>query len=86
LFYKIEMNDPGIVFFLLGTMQVRIKFPISFIWLLEIPQWECRRDRQLGVHSEHIRKHCRWKPLLKYIILYENRMAGKGQISRARKR
>ena len=26
--------------FLLETMQVGIKFTISFIWLLEIPQWE----------------------------------------------
>jgi hypothetical protein len=25
---------------------------------LEPPEWECGRDRLLGVHSEHIRKHC----------------------------
>ena len=37
LFFRIEKNHPGIVF-LLETMQVGIKFTISFIWLLEIPQ------------------------------------------------
>jgi hypothetical protein len=76
-------------FFLLETMQVGIKFTFSFIWLLGYlvpPQWKRGRDRLLGVHCEHIRKHCRWKTLLKYIILYENKMAGKGHLTRARKR
>ena len=89
LFFRIEKNRPEIVFFLLETMQVGIKFTISLIRLsgyLVPLQWERRGDRLLGVHSEHIRKHGRWKPLLKYIILYENKMAGKGQITRARKR
>jgi hypothetical protein len=88
LFFRIEKNHSGIVF-LLETMQVGIKFTISFIWLLGYlvpPQCERGGDRLLGVHSEHIRKHCRWKPLLKYIILYENKMAGKRQITMARKR
>jgi hypothetical protein len=31
LFFRIEKNHPGIVF-------VGIKFTISFVWLLEIPQ------------------------------------------------
>ena len=51
-------------------MQVGIKFTITFIWLLGYwvpPQWERGRARLLGVHSEHIRKHCRWKPLLNII-------------------
>ena len=89
LFFRIEKNNPGLVFFLLETMQVGIKFTISLIRLsgyLVPLQWERRGDRLLGVHSEHIRKHGRWKPLLKYIILYKNKMAGKGQITRARKR
>ena len=49
--------------FLLETMQVGIKFTISFIWLLgylvEIPQWELGRDRQLGVlhNIVYIREH-----------------------------
>jgi hypothetical protein len=48
---------------LLETMQVGIKFTISFIWLLgylvEIPQWERRRDRLLRVlyNIIYIRKH-----------------------------
>jgi hypothetical protein len=84
LFFRIEKNHPGIVFFLLETMQVEIKFTISFIWLLgylvEIPQWE--RDRLLGVHIEHIRKQ---QTFVRNVIIegvpHENKMAGKGQIT-----
>jgi hypothetical protein len=41
---------------LLETMQVGIKFTISFIWLLEIPQWECEHPWST---TQHVRKH-RW--------------------------
>ena len=34
LFFRIEKNHPAIFFFLLETVQVGIKFTISFIWLL----------------------------------------------------
>ena len=36
-------------------------------YLVEIPQWERGRDRLLGVlhNIVYIRKHRRWKPLLK---------------------
>ena len=39
-------------------------------YLVEIPQWERGRDRLLGLlHSiVYIRKHRRWKPLLKYTL------------------
>ena len=33
LFFRIEKNNPGLVFFLLETMQVGIKFTISLIRL-----------------------------------------------------
>jgi hypothetical protein len=89
LFFRIEKNHPGIVwvFWLDYVSRDQIYHFIHLtLRLFSTPQWERARDRLPGVHSEHIRKHCRWKPLLKYIILYENKMAGKGEKTRARKR
>jgi hypothetical protein len=70
---------------LLETMQVGIKFTISFIWLLGYlvpPQWEHGRDRLLGVHSEHIRKQQTF--VRNVFIEGANKMAGKGKITSER--
>ena len=55
-----------------------IKYTIWPLAYLVPPQWERGRDRLLGVHIEHIRKHRRWKPLLKALPM---KMAWKGQIT-----
>ena len=50
LFFQNSEESSWNRFFLLETMQVGIKFTISFIWLLGYlvpPQWECGRDRLL---------------------------------------
>jgi hypothetical protein len=55
-----------------------IKYTIRPLAYLVPPHWERGRDRLLGVHIEHIRKHRRWKPLLKALPM---KMAWKGQIT-----
>jgi hypothetical protein len=60
---------------LLETMQVGIKFTISFIWLLEIPQWERGHSwsttQQPQTYPKTTNSVC-------VIIEDANKMAGKG--------
>ena len=65
--------------FLLETMQVGIWFTISFIWLLEIPQWECG-------HPWSTTQQPRTYPkTTNFCVIIEgaNKIAGKGQITKS---
>ena len=60
--------------FLLETMQVGIKFTISFIWLLEIPQWERGQSWSTTQQPRTYPKTTNFCVIIKDA----NKMAGKG--------